>query len=69
MAWPVHALVPWWIGFLALTIAGERLELSRMLFHAPWTKRLFLGIAALLGLALVLSVRAPTLDSGRWGWD
>lgn len=65
--WPVHALVPWWIGFLVLTIAGERLELSRMLFHAPWTKRLFLGIAALLGLALVLSVQAPNLGFRAMG--
>lgn len=59
--WPVHALVPWWIGFLVLTIAGERLELSRMLFHAPWTKRLFLGLVGLLGTGLVLSVNAPDL--------
>lgn len=60
--WPVHALVPWWIGFLVLTIAGERLELSRMLFHADWTKRLFLGLVGLLGAGLVLSVSAP--DAG-----
>src|SRR6056297_51997 len=53
--WPVHALVPWCIGFLVLTIAGERLELSRMLFHADWTKRLFLGLTALLGVSLGLS--------------
>jgi len=59
--WPVHALVPWWIGFLVLTIAGERLELSRMLFHAGWTKRLFLGIVGLLGVGLVGSVGAPDL--------
>jgi len=52
--WPVHALVPWWIGFLVLTIAGERLELSRMLFHAPWTKTLFLALVALLHGALLL---------------
>lgn len=59
--WPVHALVPWWIGFLVLTIAGERLELSRMLFHAPWTKQLFLGLVGLLGMGLLLSVEAPDL--------
>lgn len=59
--WPVHALVPWWIGFLVLTIAGERLELSRMLVHAPWTKRLFLGIVGLLGAGVLLSVEAPDL--------
>jgi hypothetical protein len=59
--WPVHALVPWWISFLVLTIAGERLELSRMLFHASWTRQLFLGLVGLLGVGLVLSVSAPDL--------
>ena len=59
--WPIHALVPWWIGFLVLTIAGERLELSRMLFHAAWTKRLFLGSVGLLGAGLLLSVEGPDL--------
>jgi hypothetical protein len=59
--WPVHALVPWWIGFLVLTIAGERLELSRMLFHAPWINRLFLSLVGVLAAGLVLSVEAPTL--------
>lgn len=59
VGWPVHALVPWWIGFPVLTIAGERLELSRMLFQANWTRLLFLGLVGLLGLALVLSVQAP----------
>lgn len=29
--WPLVHVVPWWSGFLVLTIAGERLELSRML--------------------------------------
>ncbi len=29
-AYPLHQVVPWWIGFLVLTIAGERLELSRL---------------------------------------
>ncbi len=59
--WPVHALVPWWIGFLVLTIAGERLELSRMLFHAPWTEKLFLALVGLLGAGIVGSVSAPDL--------
>lgn len=29
--WPIHHFVFWWAGFLVLTIAGERLELSRMM--------------------------------------
>ncbi len=59
--WPVHALVPWWIGFLVFTIAGERLELSRMLFHASWTETLFLSLVGLLGAGILLSVEAPDL--------
>ncbi|MBT3341496.1 MAG: hypothetical protein HN712_27330 [Gemmatimonadetes bacterium] len=29
--WPLYAVTPWWMGFLLFTIAGERLELSRLL--------------------------------------
>ncbi len=31
--WPFNRVVPWWIAFLALTIVGERLDLSR--FQKP----------------------------------
>ena len=65
--WPVHALVPWWIGFLVLTIAGERLELSRMLFHAPWTKHLFLGVVGAFGGGLALSIVTPDLGFRAMG--
>ena len=41
-------LVPWWISFLVLTIAGERLELTRMLPPSRYGNRLFVGIVALL---------------------
>lgn len=58
--WPIARLVPWWIGFLVLTIAGERLELSRMLGHRAWTKRVFLGILGVLGGSLVASLWFPT---------
>ena len=29
--WPTYQAVPWWIGFLLLTIVGERVELGRVL--------------------------------------
>lgn len=35
--WPLLSAVPLWAGFLVLTIAGERLELSR--FLPPWRWR------------------------------
>ncbi len=44
----VVAVVPWWAGFLVLTIAGERLELSRFLPPSPAAQRLFALIVALL---------------------
>ena len=55
----VFQVLPGWLGFLVLTIAGERLELSRMLFHAPRAERLFLGLASLLVVALVVAGVAP----------
>lgn len=30
VGWPIHHIVFWWVGFLLLTIAGERLELARL---------------------------------------
>ena len=30
LGWPLHHIAFWWAGFLVLTIAGERLELSRL---------------------------------------
>jgi len=40
--------VPWWIAFFALTIGGERLELSRYLKRTPAVRFAFVAIAALL---------------------
>jgi hypothetical protein len=51
---PIYQTALWWAGFLILTIAGERLELTRMLPRSPLSTPLF--VAALLpfvgGLAL-----------------
>lgn len=43
-----QAAVPWWIAFFALTIAGERLELSRDLKRPPWVRRAFAVLVVLL---------------------
>jgi hypothetical protein len=40
----VHVAVPWWLAFLVLTIAGERLELSRFLPTPRMAQRAFLLI-------------------------
>jgi hypothetical protein len=43
--------MPWWIAFFALTIGGERLELSRYLKRPPVVRFYFLALAILLLVA------------------
>ena len=52
---PVYTIVPWWIAFLVLTIAGERLELSRLLPPSALAKRIFFAIVLLLLAGVALS--------------
>lgn len=49
------AAVPFWMCFLVLTIAGERLELTRFLPPRPAASRLFMILLAVIGLGAVLS--------------
>ncbi|HET9494885.1 MAG TPA: hypothetical protein VFR15_11705 [Chloroflexia bacterium] len=59
---PVYGLVYWWAGFLVLTIAGERLELSRVLRLGSRARAAFAGAMALFGVGLLLSTFAA--DAG-----
>ena len=61
VGWPVAQVVPWWSGFLVLTIAGERLELSRMLRLSVPQQVLFL-----VAVSLVLAGLRPC--NGLCGW-
>src|SRR5215468_9950200 len=54
MGWPVPQVVPWWSGFLVLTIAGERLELSRLLRLSVLHHELFLLAVSILLAGLPL---------------
>ena len=45
---PLMQIIPWWIGFLVLTIAGERLELSRILPPSAMSRSVFAVIMALM---------------------
>jgi hypothetical protein len=53
---PVFVFVPWWVGFLVLMIAGERLELSRLRRPPPLVRFSFhVGVAiVLVGLGYLL---------------
>ena len=47
--------LPWWIAFLVLTIAGERLELSRFLPPSPGARRVFAVLAGGIVLGALLA--------------
>ncbi|WP_374686036.1 hypothetical protein [Promineifilum sp.] len=55
---PIYAVVPWWVAFLVLTIAGERLELSRVLRLSRRTINLFAGAAGVFLAGVILSTLA-----------
>jgi hypothetical protein len=64
---PVARAVPWWAGFLVLTIAGERLELARVRWLGPRQQRLFYGAVAVGVLGLGLSLAAFDLGARTAG--
>jgi len=56
-AWgsPLFRVVPWWAGFLALTIAGERLELARLVRLSPWGRTAFVLAAGVFSAGILLT--------------
>jgi len=52
----ISGVVALWVNFLVLTIAGERLELSRFLPPSPGAKRIFKAILAMLVVGAFLNV-------------
>lgn len=68
--WPLLNAIPWWVGFLVLTIAGERLELGRLLRLGPWAHSGFIfSVAVLLaGLLLSLGWLMPGWALAGWGF-
>jgi hypothetical protein len=62
----IPLLAPWWITFLVLTIAGERLELSRLLRRPAHAEPLFSVCVAALLVALATQ-SAPLLGAALLG--
>ena len=58
---PIYQAVPWWLGFLVVTIAGERLELARVLLLRRAALFSFLACLALVSAGLVLSLAWPAI--------
>lgn len=56
---PLYRVAPWWIGFLVLTIAGERLEISRLMRLGVWSRAGFVAAGGLFLLGLLAGLSAP----------
>jgi hypothetical protein len=59
---PIYQIAPWWAGFLILTIAGERLELARVLLLSQMARRSFVIVVSLFLTGLIISL--VTFDAG-----
>ncbi len=53
---PIWHVVLWWAGFLVLTIAGERLELARLMKVSKASQTFFYGVVAILVAGLLVSI-------------
>lgn len=55
----IYRVVFWWIGFVVLTIAGERLELNRLLRPSRAVRAAFVATASVVALGIALVPRSP----------
>ncbi len=61
IGWPIYKVVLWWAAFLVLTIAGERLELARILRPSRASLAAFLVVTGLFLVGLIASTIAYDL--------
>jgi hypothetical protein len=59
--WQIFQVVFFWQAFLVLTIAGERLELSRVLRPSRIQQNLFGAIIAIFLVAIIVSIFNPQI--------
>lgn len=61
LGWPVARFVFWWVGFLVLTITGERLDLGRLMRLSRTVKMLYLTASGIFLAGLLASLWNMTL--------
>jgi hypothetical protein len=61
------ATLTWWFGFLVMTIAAERLEMTRLMRRRPAAPVLLVAILALMLLGSAASLPAPRLGGVLYG--
>jgi hypothetical protein len=58
---PLYQVAPWWVAFLVLTVAGERLELARVLLLQRLARITFAAGVTVIVVGLCLSLLVPVL--------
>lgn len=61
------AVLPWWFAFLVMTIAAERLEMTRLMRRRPGAQRLLLVLLAALAVSAALSAAWPRAGGVLYG--
>jgi hypothetical protein len=62
-----EAVLPWWFGFLVLTVAAERLEMTRLMRRRPAALPLLSAVLGLLLGGAVLGLVAPVAGGVAYG--
>lgn len=62
-----HAVLPWWFAFLVITIAAERLEMTRLMRRRPGAQAALYGVLALLALGAGTSALSPPVGGLVFG--
>jgi hypothetical protein len=61
------AVLPWWFAFLVMTIAAERLEMTRLMRRRPAAQGLLQAVLAALLLGAALSALVPVAGGVLYG--
>lgn len=69
IGFPVYLIVFWWAGYLILTIAGERLDLSRLLAPSRSSYTIFFSAVTLFLIGIIYTTFTPDMGIRVFGLD
>jgi hypothetical protein len=61
------AILPWWFAFLVMTIAAERLEMTRLMRRRPAAQLALYGVLAMMAVGAALSAVSTLLGGLVYG--
>jgi hypothetical protein len=61
------AILPWWFAFLVMTIAAERLEMTRLMRRRPAAQLALYGVLAMMAVGAALSAASTLLGGLVYG--